>query len=238
VLNLSKPQYQTLSCTGRLMNLIRLSLTIIVLTFAASSSYARHHQSSANSEGQAGQFDYYVLSLSWAPSYCLIHAGDGAECAGKGYGFVVHGLWPQYDAGGYPENCPTQFELSDTTAAKGRSIYPSEHLMQHEWQEHGTCSGLDARTYFDTVDRATAAVRIPAALEAPRSEQSLTAAKISDLFRGANPQIPDHALAVACSRGNLSEVRVCLTRELSVRTCGRGVRTTCPEAAITVPASR
>ena len=192
----------------------------------------------ANSEAQAGQFDYYLLSLSWAPTYCLTHAGDGAECAGKGYGFVVHGLWPQYDTGGYPENCSTQFELSDAAAAKGRALYPSEHLMQHEWQEHGTCSGFDARTYFDTVDRATSAVKIPAALEAPQTDHSFTAAQIAELFRSANPQIPDHALTVACSRRSLSEVRVCLTKELSVRSCGRGVRTTCPPAAISVPASR
>jgi ribonuclease T2 len=220
------------------MKLRPLSLAFVILTLAASSAYARHHQSSANGEGQAARFDYYVLSLSWAPTYCLTHADDGAECVRNGYGFVVHGLWPQYDAGGYPENCSTQFELSDAAAAKGRSLYPSEHLMQHEWQEHGTCSGFDARTYFDTVDRASSAVRIPSVLEAPQTDQRLTAAKIADLFRGANPQIPDHALTVACSRGNLSEVRVCLTKELSVRSCGRGVRTTCPAVAVTVPALR
>jgi ribonuclease T2 len=220
------------------MNLRRLSLTMIVLAFAAATAYARHHQPHANSEAQPGQFDYYLLSLSWAPTYCLTHADDGAECTGKGYGFVVHGLWPQYDTGGYPENCPTQFVLSDAAASKGRTVYPSEHLMQHEWQEHGTCSGLDARTYFDTVDRATSAVKIPAALEAPRSDRSLTAAQVIDLFQSANPRIADHAVTVACSRGGLAEVRVCLTKELSVRSCGSEVRTTCPRAAIRVPASR
>jgi ribonuclease T2 len=224
--------------TGLLINLRRLSLTMMVLTFAAMSAYARHHPSRANSEAQAGQFDYYVLSLSWAPTYCLTHTDDGAECAGKGYGFVVHGLWPQYAAGGYPKNCSTQFELSDAAASKGRALYPSEHLMQHEWQEHGTCSGFDARTYFDTVDRATSAVKIPAVLEAPQTDRRLTAAQIAELFHSANPQIPDHALTVACSRRSLSEVRVCLTKELSVRACGNGVRTTCPQAAIRVPASR
>jgi ribonuclease T2 len=220
------------------MNVRRFSLTMIVLTFAATSASARHHQSRANSEAQSGQFDYYLLSLSWAPTYCLTHADDGAECSGKGYGFVVHGLWPQYDTGGYPENCSTQFELSDAAASKGRTLYPSEHLMQHEWQQHGTCSGLDARTYFDTVDRATSVLKIPAAMEAPQTDHSLTAAQIVDLFHSANPQIPDHALTVACSRRGLSEVRVCLTKELSERSCGPGVRTTCAAVAIRVPASR
>ena len=209
---------------------------MIALTFTTMGANARHHHTGANSE--AGQFDYYVLSLSWAPTYCLTHVDDGAECAGKGYGFVVHGLWPQYDGGGYPENCSTQFELSEAAAAKGRALYPSEHLMQHEWQQHGTCSGLDARTYFYAVDHAAAAVKIPAAMEAPQTDHSFTVAQIADLFRSANPQIPDHALTVACSRRGLSEVRVCLTKELSLRSCGGGMRTTCPPAAIRVPASR
>lgn len=227
-----------LESAGLLMNLGRLGLTTIALTFAATSPYARHHQSLTNNEAQAGQFDYYLLSLSWAPTYCLTHADDGAECVGKGYGFVVHGLWPQYDTGGYPKDCSTQFELSDAAASKGRALYPSEHLMRHEWQEHGTCSGFDARTYFDTVDRATSAVKIPAVLEAPQTDRNLTAAQITELFLSANPQIPDHALTVACSRRSLLEVRVCLTKELSVRSCGRGVHTTCPAVAIRVPASR
>src|SRR5579871_3179389 len=128
-----------------------LAATFVALVALA--VQARHHHAKSNQNGQAGEFDYYVLSLSWAPTYCLTHADDGAECSGKGYGFALHGLWPQYDSGGYPEECATQFELSADAAAKGRTVYPSERLMQHEWLEHGTCSGLDALMYFNTADR-------------------------------------------------------------------------------------
>jgi ribonuclease T2 len=213
-------------------------LTAALVALAALAVQARHHHAPANRTGQAGQFDYYVLSLSWAPTYCLTHTDDGEECSGKGYGFVLHGLWPQYDAGGYPEKCQTQFDLSAAAAAKGRAIYPSEHLVQHEWQEHGTCSGLDALAYFNTADRATAAIKIPAALEAPHSNQSLTAERIANLFQGANPRLPGGAMTVACSRAELSEVRVCLTRDLSPRSCGRGVHSNCPRVPLDIPASR
>ncbi len=212
--------------------------TMILLALATSVGEARQHHHRAHSETQAGRFDYYVLSLSWAPTYCLTHADDRAECSGKGYGFVLHGLWPQYDAGGYPENCPTTFELSPTAAAKARSIYPSEGLLRHEWQEHGTCTGLDALSYFRAADRATAAVQIPMPLEAPRAELSLTAGQILALFSEANPQAPSDSLVVACSRGDLAEVRVCLTKDLSTRSCGRGVRNTCPQRPLRVPATR
>jgi ribonuclease T2 len=208
------------------------------VALAALAVQARHHHSSTNRSEEAGQFDYYVLSLSWAPTYCLTHADDSQECSGKGYGFVLHGLWPQFDAGGYPENCRTEFELSADAAAKGRTIYPSERLMQHEWKEHGTCSGLDALEYFNTADRATAVAKIPTALEAPRSDQSLTSDRILNLFQGANPQLPEGAIAVTCNRAELSEVRVCLTRDLKLRSCGRGVHSNCPQVPLNIPASR
>ncbi|MBV9343802.1 MAG: ribonuclease T2, partial [Gammaproteobacteria bacterium] len=201
-------------------------------------SAARHHRHRENAATQSGQFDSYLLSLSWAPTYCLTHADDGAECANKGYGFVLHGLWPQYDGGGYPENCATQFDLTPEAAAKGRTVYPSERLMSHEWQTHGTCSGLQATEYFSAADRATAVIRIPESFNAPRDDQALTAPEIIDLFHRANPQTPDGSMAVACSRATLSEIRVCLTKELTVRACGQGIRNSCPRVPLRVPASR
>lgn len=199
---------------------------------------ARHHHSKVNREGEAGEFDYYVLSLSWAPTYCLTHADDGDECSRKGYGFVLHGLWPQYESGGYPEQCQSNFDLSAEATAKGRTIYPSVRLMSHEWQEHGTCSGLPPLDYFRAADRSTAAVKIPAEFEAPRSDTTFTLGQIVDLFRKANPGMPDGAMTIVCSRADMSEIRICLNSDLRVRSCGRGVHTSCPKVPLRVPASR
>ena len=218
-------------------SLVLVACALVFLVLTAGPSDARHHHKK-NADAQSGQFDYYLLSLSWAPTYCLTHPDDGAECSTKGYGFVLHGLWPQYDGGGYPENCDTQFELTSEAAARGRTIYPSERLMSHEWQTHGTCSGGSALDYFSTADRATAAVIIPPAFTAPRGDQSLTAPQIIDLFHRANPQMPDGSMAVACSRANISEIRVCLTKDLIVRACGQGVRNSCPQVPLRLPASR
>lgn len=211
---------------------------VIALIGVAAPVQARHHRARVDSGATSGVFDYYLLSLSWAPTYCLSHTGDTAECGSKGYGFVVHGLWPQFDQGGYPENCSTSYELTADAESAGRTIYPSEGLMQHEWLEHGTCSGLDALGYFQTVDRATSAVRTPPMLETPQAMQNLSAGQIAELFRGANPRLTADTLVVACSRGELAEVRVCLTKQLALRSCGRGVHSTCPAGTVAVPASR
>ena len=68
---------------------------LILLTFCAlaTSATARHRKSP---DAEPGTFDYYLLSLSWSPAYCLSDPG-AAECNGpRRFGFIVHGLWPQY----------------------------------------------------------------------------------------------------------------------------------------------
>jgi ribonuclease T2 len=213
---------------------------VLALCLAPSVADARHHdyhRDAAAAPASAGQYDYFLLSLSWSPSYCLTHAEDRAQCS-KGYGFVLHGLWPQNADGGYPENCAADAPLPAAAAARGSTLFPSPRLMQHEWQRHGSCTGLDALGYFDTADRALAVVKIPAMFEAPRGNQSLSAANIIAAFRAANPRLPPDGLVVACNRAELSEVRVCLSKGLVFTACGRGVHDACPDVALRIPAAR
>jgi ribonuclease T2 len=179
-----------------------------------------------------------LLSLSWSPTYCLTHPDDRGQCGGKGFGFVLHGLWPQNDGGGYPENCSTEALLDAPADTFGRTLYPSPQLMQHEWQRHGVCSGLTALHYFQTADRAVAVVKIPLVLDAPSTDQSLTKQQIIAAFRSANPSLADRSMTVACSGRRFSEVRVCLTRDLGTRSCGSGVRDSCPSVPLQIRATR
>jgi len=215
------------------------TLALLLCAFAASAVAHHHrHHNAARADAVAGQFDYYLLTLSWSPSYCLIHPEDRAQCNGKGYGFVLHGLWPQYLAGGYPENCAVDTGITEDARRVGESLFPSPKLIGHEWQRHGSCSGLDALAYFRTADRALAVVKVPAALQAPPAALSLSAAQIHEAFRVANPQLPADGLVISCRGAELAEVRVCLGRDLGLRSCGRGVRDSCPAVALRVPASR
>lgn len=217
--------------------LVRTAL-LGLLCVASSAVLARHHRAPSAQPGEPGQFDYYLLSLSWSPSYCLTHGDDRSQCGGKGYGFVLHGLWPQFESGGFPENCIADAPLPAVAQGIGKTLYPSTRLMQHEWQTHGTCSGMEAADYFRTEDRALAVVHIPPQLETPPASQSLTAGNITAQFLAANAGMNPDSLVVACSRGELSEVRVCLTRILSIRSCGARVRSTCSAAPVDIPSVR
>ncbi|WP_085584344.1 MULTISPECIES: ribonuclease T2 [unclassified Pseudomonas] len=215
-------------------------LALIALTaggLQTASARQSHASKQAATESVAGVFDYYLLTLSWSPTFCLTHKDD-AQCSGKGYGFVLHGLWPQYAGGGWPESCPPVTTLSAAETAKGMTLFPTPKLLNHEWAKHGTCSGLGAMGYLDAADKAVAAVKIPEELQPFSKSYYFEAQEIADLFRKSNPGIPANGIAVICSGPELSEVRVCMGKDLQFGACGKGVKTQCRSGDIRVPPSR
>jgi ribonuclease T2 len=189
-----------------------------------------------------GSFDFYVLALSWSPGWCATGGArkGGGQCnIGSGYGFVLHGLWPQY-ARGFPSNCAA-VARSPTPAAMqvARAIYPEEGLARYEWRKHGTCSGLDPLSYFQAAAGAVAKVVIPPQLRAPRSDESASPAEIERAFSAANPGLRPEMMAVACRSGMLEEMRICLSKDLrSFVSCGEVDRKACRSRSLTVPAVR
>jgi ribonuclease T2 len=188
----------------------------------------------------AGGFDYYLMALSWSPSYCLTHANEKDQCGGKGFGFVLHGLWPQNRNGRWIQDCAADKAPDAATIERTLAFMPSRRLIEHEWQTHGTCSGLDPEDYFELADRAFASVKIPPALATPQSPPELGAVEIVRAFIAANPRLDERMLSVVCHDGSeLVEVRICLDKEtLAPQACSGRVRNTCRSGALRIPAAR
>jgi ribonuclease T2 len=149
-----------------------------------------------------------VLSLSWSPSFCDAagyRAARQAECGEQPYSFVVHGFWPQYEKG-FPEYCQQ----------------PSPRLIFREWDRHGTCSGLPARAYFETIRKARAVVKIPPEFLDIKSELTVTPGGVEEALVKANPGLTPAAMAVGCDNKQLREIRICMSRDLAFRECARG----------------
>ncbi|AZF53003.1 Ribonuclease precursor [Pseudomonas sp. R4-34-07] len=189
------------------------------------------------SQGLPGDFDFYVLSLSWSPTFCLTHPNN-EQCSGKGYGFVLHGLWPQYARGGWPASCAPDVRLTNEEMRKGATLFPTRALLKHEWAKHGTCSGLAPLDYLEKTDTALGAVVIPPQLQPFNTPPSLAASEIEALFRASNPRMGNHGMAVICKGKVLSEVRVCLTKDLAFAGCPRSVKSQCRSGDIRIPAQR
>lgn len=168
-------------------------------------------------------FDYFVLALSWAPDFCASN-NDPQECTiGKKLGFVLHGLWPQYNAG-YPSSC-TNEDLPGEVKAQYPGLYPNDKLYSHEWKKHGTCSGLTPQGYLSLSKQIKEAVAIPAAYKNPPEPFRVTTAELKDAFILANPGYSEDNLAPSCSGSGrfLSELYVCFAKDSSPTSCGSDV---------------
>jgi len=199
-------------------------------------------QSRTQSHGQPGQFDFYVLALSWSPTFCdaqrARQRAPDQQCGARPYAFVVHGLWPQYDHG-YPSYCQVPAPRLDRAAVSSAlELMPSPHLVFHEWDRHGTCSGMNAHDYFEAVRKARAAIKIPADYQSLPAARSVSPGEIENAFAKANPGLSRGGMAVVCDRKRLREVRVCLGKDFTFHDCPEVARATCERDSIVMPPVR
>jgi ribonuclease T2 len=186
-------------------------------------------------------FEFYVLALSWSPSYCESEGEDAnrQQCSStRPYAFVVHGLWPQFERG-YPEDCATaEPHVSNERLRTLYDLMPSAGLIRHEWRSHGTCSGLSQSDYFAVLREARRRVAIPDGLDAHDSHRVIDPDFVERAFLDANAGLESGGIAVTCDRRYLREVRICLTKELDFRSCPEIDRRGCRRDGVVMPPVR
>jgi len=210
---------------------------VICLAFTLQSAPAQDRR-----QNQPGQFDFYVLSLSWSPSFCEATSergrDGGAQCGLRPYSFVVHGLWPQYEKG-FPEFCQVPAPRLDRGIVSSMlELMPSPKLVFNEWDKHGTCSGLSPRAYFETVRKARAVVKIPPEYLEVKTHLNVTPNEVEAAFVKANPGLKPAGISVTCDSRRLSEVRICLSKDFGFRDCAEIDRRACRRDRLVMPPVR
>lgn len=188
-----------------------------------------------------GKFDFYVLALSWSPSYCAAEgaAANRQQCAsGRDHAFVVHGLWPQFE-GGFPTDCAVDRDrVPDDIARSLSDLMPSAGLVGYQWRRHGSCTGLGQKDYFTTLRAARERVVIPPDYRSLAGYETVSAGAVEQSFRRANPGLGENAISVQCDQRLLREVRVCMTRELQFRPCPQLEKRACRANKLVMPPVR
>jgi ribonuclease T2 len=180
-----------------------------------------------------GGFDYYLFTLSWAPEYCYSHR-DSVECSsGKHYGFIVHGLWPQYFDGRYPERCSGESAPADPRPVSG--IMPDPGLIRHEWITHGTCSGLGPTQYFELIRKIYDSIRIPPAFVDPDRSFTMQPKEIKQAFEAVNPRMRDSSIALNCPQNFLRGIQICVSKSGSLISCPANAARDCRASTIRIP---
>lgn len=205
-------------------------LRLLLLCFLALPAAARD---------RPGEFDYYVLALSWSPNWCDLEgrAKGSEQCdPGARFGWVVHGLWPQYERG-YPDHCQSAARPpSRSLTAAQADLFGSSGSAWYQWKKHGSCSGLDPRDYYRLTREAYGRITRPEVFRKLDREVTLPARLIEEAFLEDNPGLTAKGLTVTCKAGAVQEVRICLTRGLEPRACGADVARDCSlESAVFSP---
>ena len=216
--------------------------SLFIAIAAGPNAEARSHYS--RDGGTPGRFDFYVLSLSWSPSFCESNGGrngnrnNDEQCnRGRPYAFVVHGLWPQYERG-FPQNCGPAQWIDRELIRSMTDIMPAYGLVLHEWKTHGTCSGLSPEAYFRLVRRASERVKIPPRFVRVNDYLTIAPDEVERAFIESNPGLAGDMVSVTCDRRHLREVRVCMNKDLSFRACPEAERRACRSPKVVMPPVR
>jgi ribonuclease T2 len=194
-------------------------------------------------QGEPGKFDFYVLALSWSPSFCEASRErnpnrSDPQCGARPYAFVVHGLWPQHERG-FPSNCQVPApRLPRAIANAMLDLMPSPRLVFHEWDRHGTCTGMSGAQYFDTVRKARIAVTIPSEYRTIGEPLTVKPGDVTAAFIRSNPGLQSGALQVSCDGKRLTGVRICMTKELAFRDCAEVAKRSCRADSVVMPPMR
>ena len=195
-------------------------------------------------QNQPGKFDYYLLALSWSPSFCEVsheryaHRRPDPQCGPRPYSFVVHGLWPQYDRG-YPSNCQVPSpRIPRSLVDSMLDLMPSPRLVFHEWDSHGTCSGLSAWEYFRIVRKAREAVTIPSQYRSIEQAVAVEPDKVAAAFIETNPGLTRESIDVVCDGKRLTGVRICMGKDLKFHDCTGTSRSFCRAKSVIMPPVR
>jgi ribonuclease T2 len=225
-----------------MVGFVRAAALVLLLAISAPGAASAQDRAQDRQGHHPGQFDFYVLALSWSPSFCKDTEERGRQsneqCRGRPYSFVVHGLWPQYERG-FPRDCQVPApRLNREIMTSMLDLMPAPRLVYHEWDQHGTCSGLRAQEYFALVRKAREAVKIPDGYTAPNSTLTVTPDEVEDAFVRSNPGLSRTGIAVTCGSTRLSEVRVCMSKDLKFRDCGEIDRRACRRDKLIMPPVR
>jgi len=232
----------------------RVALATALLLAVIPASMARHRAEPV----QAGDFDYFLLTLSLAPGFCSLSPANQAkqECTSlteadfQQTPLTLHGLWPnrtRVSVNLQPHDCDgPPMALSERLRTELRRYMPGgPGLARYEWRKHGTCSGLSPEVYFSAMVHLAAHANetIGAALRDRLSDGTV---RTADLLRAVGERDPALASAtvVDCRspRGGgqalIEEIRVVLSRDfqpMPAASVGLGQNSGCPNGMGRVP---
>jgi ribonuclease T2 len=244
----------------RILALFTLHYLILFSRASADPNSLASIKQPASRHNEDPGFDLLLLVRTWPPTFCEQIREQKEVCTAPPLQeFTVHGLWPEYSSGGWPQYCPTKENESmdtgrsdinesienisptpsshgnaDDEDGKAHCEWPSFHgstlnFWDHEWDKHGTCAAplLGNRTeFFKTVMNLHDQFNLNRLF---RSHRLWPVGNSQGMFQSAEAlQAVQQEFGVesrlACHKGSLAEVWLCLDLDLKAIDCPAKVK--------------
>lgn len=236
-----------------------LVVALVALAFTAVAASDACH---GDDYGTAGQFDFYVFAQSWPAQFCQAHT-DWPGCSNptdwQSHNLTLHGMWPNYNTAqgshDWPQCCQSTYGTDiDPTIAQAllpefQTYWPNEEdptggdlsssLWAHEWQKHGTCSGLPQKTYFQSAMNIELAIGTPSVIS-NNIGGSCSLAELQAAFNASCESGADCMAGFNCDSQNgqlyLAGITTCYDQNLNQIICPNAVLssqgTQCTDATV------
>ncbi|CAI2354981.1 unnamed protein product [Caenorhabditis sp. 36 PRJEB53466] len=213
---------------------MRMKKSLFILTIASFSSVLCH---------DGAPFDYFMFTTIYPTAVCRADddsVPDSCEIPSGTPQWTIHGLWPNYENGSYPQNCqgtPKHFDehLIRDIETQLRTVWPNlypaksiQSFWKHEYDKHGTCAQSDDRfdtelLYFKEVMRVHESINVAEGMASiGPSDKPINADEVLKALSGVTGGKQFHFNCLRDKKTKqflLGDVRLCLNKDLSIRDC-------------------
>jgi ribonuclease T2 len=142
--------------------------------------------------------------------------------------FGIHGLWPDYNDGSWPQFCDKEpfnpkevsdviIEMDDDWGSLACPSSDSHSFWKHEWTKHGTCSGLGQRGYFQAAINLYSKYDVTAALAEAGIHPDGKHYEIEHVRKAISTVLDGHLPGIDCNKdakGNrqIYQVWICVAK--------------------------
>ncbi|KAK9838118.1 hypothetical protein WJX81_002369 [Elliptochloris bilobata] len=183
---------------------------------------------------------FYYLVRQWPETFC--EGKTGCPRQPKREAWTIHGLWPNYNKGGYPKNCaggnPAQYSEQDihdleSELTKYWPSYkgPDSGFWEHEYNTHGTCNinDLNEEEYFNVTLGLDLEYEIQNHLDSanivPDDSKTYATKDIEDVLAnawGAKPVVKCACRGgwpAECDEALIDSILICIDENLQIGDC-------------------
>lgn len=166
----------------------------------------------------ADTLEGWVLTLSWSPQYCKLHAGSKeTQCLEENY-WVVHGATPVLSTG-LAKDCAEVPALEAAQLDRLLLLVPNRAEITRRWRREGGCTGADASQYAMQLDYASRRVTIPERYKLVSEDSAEPLASVRDAFVKANRGLKPNGVVFECARRYLTAASFCFDRSMNFSEC-------------------